>query len=166
MKLSVLIASSGRPTLQRAIDSVVPQLQDGDEIFVHVNNDCPWGHESRNLMMDVARGDYLLFLDDDDAYVPDALEKVRYAIASDPGASIHIFRMDYGDHQIWSDPEIRLGNVSTIMFCVNRLDCEGAVWADVYEGDFHFITQAAELTEDSVVFHEHVIGLVRPAVTA
>jgi glycosyltransferase involved in cell wall biosynthesis len=163
MKLSVLIASSGRTELQRAIDSVVPQLQDGDEIFVHINNDCPWGHASRNLMMDVARGDYLLFLDDDDAFVPDALQKVRSAVAGAPDVPIHMFKMDYGDHQLWGDQEIRLGNVSTIMFCVKRELAETCIWEEhAYEGDYFFISEAAERADNSVAWHDIVTGLVRP----
>ena len=166
MKLSVLIASSGRVTLQRAIDSARDQLlQDGDEILVHLNDDCPWGHASRNLMMRIARGDWFLFMDDDDAYAQDAFQKVRAGIAREPDKSVHIFKMDYGDHLLWSDETVRIGNVSTIMFCVAREVARNCAWAECYEGDFHFIQSAARLAgPDGVAFHDDVIALVRPQI--
>lgn len=167
MNLSVVIASSGRETLGRAIESARSQMQVGDEILVSVNADCPWGHKARNYLMKAARGDYLLFMDDDDAYVPGAFDVVRAAVEQDDhatGERMHIFRMQYGNGtRLWVDPQVRLGNVSTQMVVVPWIAprLAGCRWnEEKYEGDYYFISACAERLE--VAWHEEVIALVRP----
>lgn len=161
MTISVLIASSGRPTLINAIESVVSQLRPGDELIVDVNDDAPWGHEARNRMMPRAKGDFLLFTDDDDTVAAGALSVIRAAVERAPN-SAHIFKMAYSDGRtIWTDPEVRLGNVSTQMIvCPNVPPL--AVWReDLYEGDFHFIKSTCDRRQ--TVFHEQVIAHYRPS---
>lgn len=160
MTLSILVASSGRPTLQATVASIIPQLTAGDELLVDVNDDAPWGHAARNRMMPRAKGDWLLFIDDDDIYLPGALDTVRDAVG--PVARPHMFRMRYatGD-ELWKEREVRCGNVSTQMFAVPNLPgCLGR-WGDVYEGDFEFIARTCELTGEPF-WHEDVIALYRP----
>jgi glycosyltransferase involved in cell wall biosynthesis len=162
VSLSVIVASMGRPTLQRALDSIGDQLLPGDEVLVSVNLDAPWGHRARNQLMPAARGDMLLFMDDDDAYVPGALATVRERVGSEADR-IHIFRMRYSTGEVlWRTPELGAGpgNVSTIMFCVPRMVALCATWGNRYEGDYDFIAAAAEYAP--VAFHEDIIALVRP----
>jgi len=136
-RLSVIIASSGRPTLQRTLDSVNPQLREGDECLVSMNLDCPWGHAARNQLMRAARGDALMFIDDDDWYTPGALELVRARIRLHAW-KVHLFRMRYRDGRLlWADPEVRDGNVSTQM--VVTPPPLRAQWGDRYQGDLDFI---------------------------
>ncbi len=170
MNLSVIIASSGRPSLGAAIDSARRQMREGDEILVSVNQDCPWGHKARNQLMPAVRGDYLLFMDDDDAYVPGALDAVRAAVEGDRGRGhMHIFRMQYDNgSQLWAKPVVELGNVSTQMVVVPAYvprwftSCR---WnEDLYEGDYHFISACADRVR--TVWHEEVIALVRPPMLA
>src|SRR5262245_53977944 len=115
-RLTIIIASCGRETLQRTLDSVNGQLHDGDELLVSVNLDCPWGHEARNQLMPAARGDALLFIDDDDWYTPGALEVVRQRVRLHPW-QFHLFRMRYAKdgRVLWGDRRIEDGNVSTQM---------------------------------------------------
>jgi len=157
--LSVLVASCARPTLQRTMNSILPQLTDHDQLLVDVNRDCPWGHAARNRMMAAAAGDCLLFMDDDDAYVPGALDVVRDRFAADPDR-LHLFRMRYPSGiELWADQAIREGNVSTQMVAVpNGMAGE---WGSRYEGDFDFI-QGCCRRLGAPLWHLEVIALVRP----
>jgi glycosyltransferase involved in cell wall biosynthesis len=162
--LSVVVASSGRSTLTRTLESITSQMLSGDEILLSVNNDCPWGHAARNQLMPAARGDMLLFMDDDDTYVSDALQTVRDCVG-DEQHLIHMFKMRYRDGQnLWSAPEIgdEPGNVSTVMFCVPRAVAQNARWGDRYEGDYDFIVDAATHAPAEICWHYQVIALVRP----
>ena len=167
--LSVIVASSGRPTLARTIESVRSQMQSGDECLVSVNFDCPWGHAARNQLMIAARGDALMFLDDDDVYVPGALAVVRDKFEQLPDV-LHLFKMRYANgSELWSTRDIVCGNVSTQMVVVPRIFIVDDDWHALfarwghpkYEGDFDFIEEAHGEIED-VHWHEEVIALVRP----
>jgi glycosyltransferase involved in cell wall biosynthesis len=161
-RLSIIVASSGRPTLSRTVESIVTQMQPGDELLVDVNNDAPWGHAARNRLMPRATGDFLLFLDDDDAYLPYAFDAVRSAIGQNPGR-IHMFRMRYPDErELWSTQKIECGNVSTQMVVVpNKTNLLGQ-WGGRYEGDFDFIASTCSQMGEPVWCGE-TITLVRPA---
>jgi hypothetical protein len=157
--LSILIPSRGRPTLNATLASVTEQMLPGDELLVDVNDDGDWGNSARNRMMRKATGDYLLFQDDDDAYRPGALSAVRAVLRPQPEA--HLFRMRYGDGRtIWTDPEIRDGNVSTQMLVVpNRPDLPA--WGTEYAADLGFTLAVRELLGEPI-WHEEVIALIRP----
>lgn len=90
MSLSVIVASGGRRTLGQTLASVNAQLDVEDEVLVIVDQLSPGGHSSRNRMMLAAKGDHLLFVDDDVELAPGALGAVRAAVRQDSGA-VHVF---------------------------------------------------------------------------
>lgn len=142
----MIVASSGRPTLATTLDSIRTQMRPGDELLLDVNDDAPWGHRARNRMMLRAKGDYLLFLDDDDFYLAGAFDAIRSAITfhrpelGDP-ERVHMFKMRYADgRELWRNPILECGNVSTQMFAVPRGGWYGARWSERYEGDWDFIS--------------------------
>jgi glycosyltransferase involved in cell wall biosynthesis len=161
IRLSIIVASSGRPTLARTLDSAATQMLPGDELLVSVNDDAPWGHRARNELMTRARGDSLLFMDDDDEYADGALVAVRAALDIEP-SRMHVFRMRYpnGD-TIWRTPALICGNVSTQMVVVPNVPERRGWWGDRYEGDYDFIASTARLAGQPV-WHEEVIALCRP----
>ena len=143
MSLSVIVASGGRPTLARTIQSIVSQLHLEDELIVVVDQQAPWGHSSRNRAMTWAKGDHLCFMDDDDVYTSDAFDTIRRGVGEQPDA-VHVFKMRYAwGNELWADQEVRLGNISTQMFVVPNRQPLGQ-WGDVYEGDFVFIEATAK----------------------
>ena len=104
-----------------------------------------------------------MFLDDDDAYVPGALEIVRAALEQEPDR-VHVFRMRYPDgREIWTSPTVACGNISTIMLVVPNTPGKLGSWGTSYEGDFQFLSETLALRAEEPIFHEDVIGLVRPA---
>ena len=159
--LSVLVASSGRSTLARTLQSIAPQLCPGDECLIDVNDDAPWGHAARNRLMPRAQGDALLFQDDDDCYLPDSFDVIRARFAECPDR-LHVFRMAYGNGRVlWDEPVLRLGNCSTQMLVVPNMIGRLGQFGDRYEGDFDFAESTCRLL-GAAVFHEDVIALVRP----
>jgi glycosyltransferase involved in cell wall biosynthesis len=160
--LSIIIASSGRPSLRAAVDSVLHQLRPGDEVLVDVNDTAPWGHRARNLAMPRAKGDALLFLDDDDCYIDGALDVMRKAVEVVDDRP-HIFRMRYPEGPvIWTEATLRLGMVSTQMICVPNIPEKLGVWKeDAYEGDWYFIKETVEKMGQPC-FHSEITVLVRP----
>ncbi len=161
---SIIIPTKDRPTLIRTLASVTPQIKPGDEILV-ICNDAgrvgPGAAMVRNTTMARAKGDYLLFIDDDDCYVDGALATIRSAIEEAPGR-IHVFKMRYSDgRELWTDPEIRPCNVSTQMFVVPRDERLGS-WTGSEINDHDFLADTATNHDEPAVFHEEVIALVRP----
>jgi glycosyltransferase involved in cell wall biosynthesis len=160
--LSVIIASSGRLTLQRTLESVQRQMDRDDEILVSVNSNAPWGHAARNQLMRAARGDAIMFLDDDDVYVSGALNIVRRSVELNPYI-MHMFRMRYPDgRELWRTTDVSCGNVSTQMVvCPNNQPMLGRFGEGVYEGDYHFIKSSMDRF-GQMVWHQEIIALVRP----
>jgi glycosyltransferase involved in cell wall biosynthesis len=186
--ISLVIATIGRPTLARALRSVrVQDWRPQDEIllvgdgpqpvaselwdqfrlpgrFVEVpgpNKD--WGHTPRNLVVPLARGAYLMALDDDDEMTPDAVAVVRKALAETPNRP-HLFRMSGVPTvgTVWKVKEIREGNVGTPMLVCPNDPARLGRYAPRYGGDFDFIRDTCAFYPEGPVWHQTVICRVRP----
>lgn len=126
-RLSVIVPTIGRPSLDQALASVRSQAG-GDQVellvvadasgyhpahlqaiedtaaeydaryFEHGAGFSAWGHPQRNFAMPQATGAYLAFLDDDDIWTPDAYEQIQRALdMGEASTRLHIFRMRYPD---------------------------------------------------------------------
>lgn len=156
MGLTVIVASGGRPTLARTLQSIIPQLDLYDEILCLVDQLAPGGYSSRSRMMRAAKGEHLAFVDDDDEWTPDAAQHIRAAIRENPDA-VHIFRAQHPDGRtIWTERALRPGNVTAGTIVVPNRPPLG-VW---HGSDFSFI--AATANHRPVLWHEQAISLVRP----
>lgn len=159
--LSVLIASLERRTLARAIESAVG----ADEVLVDVNKDGDGGNAGRNRLMPQATGDWLLFMDDDDVYAPDAIPYIRQQVSKLKIPCI--FRMQYADgRKLWRQgvpsPALALGNVGTPMIVVPNDPARLGQWVGHGCGDFRFIWETVGKYDGHVVWDRGVIALVRP----
>jgi glycosyltransferase involved in cell wall biosynthesis len=165
MTISIVIPTCGRRTLHRALQSVQNAGVDiGDEVLVvgdgpqtlseavcrdweHLipvtyiegpQTRC-WGHAQRNLGMAKATRKTLMFLDDDDEYVPNAITFARKTAEKNPG-KIVIGQMQHRSRgTIWKEPKIEIGNVSTQMFIVPNIKGQLGFWVPMQGGDFAFI---------------------------
>jgi glycosyltransferase involved in cell wall biosynthesis len=160
---SVILATRGRRTLRCTIDSLLPQLEPGDELMVLRDASGDAGDTPRNDAMPRARGSHLLFIDDDDVYVPDALAKMRRFAEEQPGR-IGIFKLEYvvGTYR-WVEPVLRYKNVSTQTFLVPNVPGKLGRWEakENLAGDFVFIEETARL-QGEPIFVDQVTVLARP----
>lgn len=114
--------------------------------------------------MALATGNRLIFMDDDDVFMPGSWVDIRKGDAMFPDQAL-MFRMCYhtvGGRYLWSDPTMRGGNVGTPMFMPLRTPC--GTWAghdaDGAMSDFGFIQETAAL--QPVTWCEAITCIVRP----
>lgn len=182
--LSVIVPTVGRDTLPRTLDSLrgadvevivvadereqpLPHVRDlawkHGPRFRHVRHAspaCDWGNSARNAALPLARAPYVAFLDDDDAWTPEAPEALKTAISVHPGEPL-VFRMRYADgHTLWGEPGVRCGNVGTPMLVLPRAMALRARWGTQYDGDWRYLRDCLDGAEP--VWCEDVIAEVRP----
>jgi len=162
-RLSIVVATQGRPTLGRTLASITSQIEHGDELIVERDSSGDWGCAARTRGIARASGDYLLLMDDDDAYTPGAFAAIRRAVADAPGRP-HMFRMAYADGRLlWDRQDLAVGNVSTQMFVAPLDPFRLGAWTTRYEGDFDFIsTTLANYPAGALVWSDQVVARIRP----
>ena len=188
MRLSIIMPTIGRFSLWRALNSLVPQLEAGDEVLLvgdgpqpiakrasevygtsvryveHEPTHC-FGNAQRQAGLAMASGDYVLFLDDDDILIPSAFAVVRDAIRETADCPMLFQHIDRNGLVLWIDPVVRMGNVSTAQIVFpNRPEYLGA-WKDVYEGDYWFIRSTLDTWpggDAAVVWRPNILADCRP----
>lgn len=163
MKLTFVVPTIGRSSLIRTLSSIKTQMQPGDLLAVIADGYCDqteklladakikpdyllqnprrhgdWGHTPRNSMFKIVEGDYILTVDDDDAYLPGAIEAVRARLAlSEP--TPHMFKMYWrGRQTLWEHPNVAMQNVSTQMIVTPNVKEKLGTWGSRYQGDFDY----------------------------
>lgn len=184
MRLTVITPTLARPSLRDTLASIAPQLHDGDEHIVIGDGAQPraaeacaeygasyqdgpqthnYGAAQRDVGISLARGDWLLFCDDDDTFTPDALATVRQVVVDNPTMP-HLFRMRYRASGVvlWQDDIVCEGNVGTPMIVVPTC-LELPAWSDghpvAYTSDHRFIQRVTDLY--GVVWRKEIICIVR-----
>lgn len=160
---SVIVPTRGRSTLRGTLRSMTPQLEPGDEAIVRCTRDEDFGNASRQSMIERAKGTHLIFMDDDDQFAEDALATMRRFARENPGR-IGIFRMRYLDGSVlWSEPVLRLRNVSSQMLCVPNVPGKLGRWeSPEYPrvADYEFVKATAEL-QGEPIFREEIVAHIR-----
>ena len=102
-------------------------------------------------------------MDDDDQFARGALATMR-AFARDHPGRIGIFRMRYLDGRVlWTEPVLRLRNVSSQMLCVPNVPGRLGRWESPdypRVADYEFVRGTAELQGDPI-FREEVVAHIR-----
>ncbi len=136
---NIICTTIGRESLERLINSIENQLDyndyftlisDNNHEFVKnllkkykvkfkinhiVNNYGPsgkFGHSLLNEYINKVDGDFIMFADDDDYYVPDAFEFIKKTVQE---RKLYIFKHKWGNTINWVTEEVTLGNVGKCM---------------------------------------------------
>jgi hypothetical protein len=131
----ILCTSLGRESLGRLIDSFVNQLNENDYFTIvsdnnhdfvegvlstfnfkcklnHIKNlngpEGNFGHPLLNRHMNTLDGDFIMFADDDDRYVPDAFEYIRNTVIE---KKLYIFKHKWGGTINWAQKHFEIGNI-------------------------------------------------------
>jgi len=178
--ISFIVPTIGRPTLYRALQSITQQRGDDDEVlvvgespsaaavaavagctFVECARGHNWGAAERTAGIARARGQHLAFMDDDDIYLPGARQLMEDARATVRDKPI-LFRMVWNDRVLWSEPALRVGNVSSQMMLIPNDKTKLGRWGTRYEGDFDFLA-SMRWAPSEIVWCADVIAHLRPA---
>ena len=136
-----------------ALPGLLIELDDGP------HND--WGAVARTRASAIVGGTHVLYLDDDDCYVPGAVELIRRTIAANPEAMLIFQTRWLNGRVIWKHPFLLIGQVSTCQFCYPAVARPGE-WGPHYEGDYQFIRETIERNTDRpLVWIPEVICLFR-----
>ena len=182
---NLLIATIGRPTLERQLQSLLPQLQEVDCLTVvfdgtSVQNlpilkefKCTvelysepkalgfWGHAVRNKYAKIMKQrDFVLHGDDDDIYLPNVIDNLRILCTNNK--TLYIAKMDdpcYG--VLPKTNEIIPGNIGTPCGIVPWKDNMRSRWGLYNGADANFYKSIANFNKD-IVFLDLLIYKVRP----
>jgi glycosyltransferase involved in cell wall biosynthesis len=169
---SVIVPTAGRPTLGYTLESIVSQIEPGDEVFVIRDDSGDWGHSARDDAIARATGTHLVFMDDDDEFLPGALATMR-RFAEDNEGRIGIFRQRrvlYGRGgeirrvgEMWHDRD--LDQTATSTYCVPNVPGKLGRFhdhvEDVRRGDVAFIRETVAL-QGEPVWREECTTIVKP----
>lgn len=178
--ISIITPTIGRDSLGVMLRKLLPQLSQGDEVLIVGDGPQPnakkivnlladplvrywehgpiwnYGNPQRNLAIAEAKGDYLMFIDDDDQPCPGAIDAVRRAATEFPGRPF-MFKMQHPGCVLWIEPVLRIGQVSGQMFVPPNVKGRIGTWSGKYEADFDFMRSTLALYPDgerSIVWRE------------
>ncbi len=142
--VSFIIATIGRESITQTLRSI--ETWPGDEVLV-VEHDPEtrkgWGGRERNDGIAAATCDYLAFIDDDDLYVPGVRAIMHNAATQNPRFYPIIFRMQYpSGRYIWTEPNLKCGNVGTPMIFIPNKKEMFPVWGDEHHADFNWLNSS------------------------
>ncbi len=166
VRLSIIVATKGRCCLNNTLKSITSQMVAGDELIVECDASGDWGATPRTQGMLQATGTHLLWIDDDDIYLPWAFETVRRIVSQHYDRPL-MFQMRRGKPNfdvVWSEKRLdNCGNVSTQIFVVPNNKSKLGVWGVKYYGDYEFVTSTlAKYDPDSLVWVPEVIAEWNP----
>lgn len=177
----ILIATVGRDTLQRMLDTILPHLTEVDHLTlvfdgvsptnvnvetkgqVHIHSEPValgfWGHGVRNKYASLLeKTDFVMHADDDDIYMPDAFTHIRN-ICIDVN-TLYVGKMQFFHRVVPETPEIKPCNIGTpngiIPYDVNK---KGS-WGHFGGGDFNFY-ESIEKHLDNILYFDHIIYRTR-----
>lgn len=186
VSLHILIPSVGRPEIRRLLDSISDQIQDQDMITVVFDGDYPHhilnevqsrlnempghnivelaprktssgdiGYSARNEHKSRG-GDFVLFADDDNYYLPNALSKIRGIVQHDLDA-LFFFQANITNGSpipdVWNNANPVIGNIDSGCGVTPTKYAQHAVWAGIKHpllgvvccGDHQFYNEVSNL---------------------
>jgi glycosyltransferase involved in cell wall biosynthesis len=184
-RFSIIVPTADAIGLDELFTSANNQLHSGDEVLV-VADTCDgrleglqrfveahghtyleydaghhcWGHCQINEGMRHARGDYLVFIDDDDCFPDGALDAIRHAAAEQSSPRPLMFRFWSRRHGRLLPPrhEVKESAIGGHAFVVPNIPDRLGQWSCRYAGDYDFITSTLALWPDGPAWYDDVIA--------
>lgn len=167
-KLSIIVPTMGRPSIERCVLSYLPQMHPGDELivvgdeidgpliatpallekyaplvrYVPTNHgEHSFGHREIGTGLDLARGDYILGNDDDDVATPNALVGIRAVISQLERPTPLLFKYrSYHGPIYWSEGGCLVeGQIGGHCLVTPNLPGRVGRYTDRYAGDYDMI---------------------------
>lgn len=187
-RISFILPTCGRDTLRRVVSQLRTEIGGEDEVIVVGDGVQPvargvmclqdWrfkyfehqggdhGDPQRDFAIARASGDFLMFIDDDDLYVPGAIRDVVHPALDLAPDRAHMFRCCGGpDGRV-----LEIGGVMGPQFVPPNNPEKLVKWCrdprQHYWSDFLFIKDTLGFYPEGPVFHNDEIYRVRPEVTA
>ena len=179
--INILISTLGKKSIFRTLISLKDQLREEDfltiifdgvntnidiiTLFTKQNFKCNvniifekeqqgfWGHGIRNKYNNL-QGDFIHHSDDDDEYLPDAIDNIKNICINND--IIYIFKIIRENGEvIWKNKEIKINKISTQSGIIpNHINKEG-YWELKYGGDFDFYKKITE--NNKVLYIDKII---------
>ncbi len=176
--LSVIIPVSNRASLEATLNST----KEAAQVIVVADGICPisekiakkfpnvhyiemmetgdFGASQRNFAMRLVKTPLLSFLDDDDVYVKNGVEKI---ISYSKLDCINLFKVKLNkDVTIWNKTEIEYANVTTGGIVVPNIPEKLGVWTCRYSHDYEFVQMTYNLMGKKVNYVDFILTITRP----
>jgi glycosyltransferase involved in cell wall biosynthesis len=88
-----------------------------------------WGHHARLRGIELASGDILAWLDDDNTFRPQHVSRLAAALEANPGAGFAYSQIVIGGRPVGSDPPV-YGQIDTSVMASRREAYDVATWRD------------------------------------
>jgi len=181
----VLLATIGRPSLQKMIDSLKPELVEGDHLTIVFDgvqrNHCDisnmkcnthiyeentplgyWGHGIRNKYAPLLeQTDFVMHADDDDIYIPGSFSFLRTECCDHK--TLYIAQMkSYIAHTVYPlKDDVCFENIGTPMGIIPYNHNQHHEWGLFYGGDGYFYENISKVA--NIVWLKKIIYLIKPA---
>lgn len=187
--LGIFIATPGRASLMRTLwsiayqqEGVVDVLVVGDGFHAPTADLCKmfveagwlpqlryvatqktrdWGHSQQNYALKHVKGDYIVYQDDDDIFLPRSLSLIRSTAAKRPGRPIIARVKTPLSGILWQEPGQDTMLDGHCLALPNDKDKLGYFY-DTYNGDQCFIHTSLRPYQDEWVWADIVLTLTRP----
>jgi len=135
----------------------------GYRVFVQPTGK-PVGQPLRNFGIEQATKDYIVWIGDDDIFTGDAFEKIRAALAENPG-KVHMFKWNSWQAGLLPrNKKIEEGNVGDHPIVAPNDQSKLGRFGMRYAGDYDFVRATVDNFggEENVVWRNEMIAICRP----
>lgn len=121
-----------------------------------------YGATPRNEAMRRATGTHIVYMDDDNAFTPGALEVIRTAVADAPDLP-HLFRVRHFNGQIYWDQRghLEYGHLDGHGFVLPN-DGRWTPWDATAAGDYNHVMGTLRLRQEDLVWRDEIVTVLRP----
>lgn len=132
----MLICSDGKDDL---VESIIKEYDDDRLKYLYVNESNDMGATPRNHSIGISKGDYIIYLDDDNIIYPNFLEILNNNINDNIGMIVHKTYNCLVNGVIPKNNKISHGDIDILSVCIRKDIASSIKWDNIYEHDFIFI---------------------------